>query len=538
MKLSAKITASFVSIVFFASVAFGATITGTVKGPDGAPFKAAFVQAQNPKMNMMMSVLSDKQGHYKLENLPAGEYTVQIRAIGYKADPRAQVSLTKDQKVSFDFALQVGVVHWTDISTNQAEALLPDGPNRQATMKTCFEGCHSFQHRFAPFRLDEDGWREKVNFMKYAQASFGGIGEGKWDDRFNNAVQYLSAVFSPDSKLPDSPTDVPGYEKTVRQFSDDALNIVYVEFNTLGGNPPLTRHRDPWSAWYDEKHGQVVVPYISGNGFGRMDLKTGKVEEYWLTPPADYTAKAGEVIFHSLVVAPDGTLWFTEAGRKILGKWDPATKEFTEYPDTVGKHSVRVDSKGTLWTSGGFLSKFDPATKEFTHFSETPPYNYQIYVGKDDNPWVTSPAAGKIGTLDAKSGKVSMYAYEDSKFHPHRLTIAPDGSVWFNGSEDKVVRFDPKTEKFTDFPIPGPNVGTYAIGYDQDGGVWYDSQWIDELGRVDEKTGKVTEYPFPQAENGIKEMLPDNHNRVWFASPANDKFGYFYLAGKTDRPIN
>ena len=531
-----KLMLSMSALVCSASIAAGATVNGTVKGPDGAPFKAAFVQARNAGMNMMMSVLSDKQGHYKLENLPAGEYTIQIRAVGYKADPRTKVSLTKDQKVSFDFALQVGVVHWTDISTNQAEALLPDGPNRQVAMKRCFEGCHSFQHKFAPYRLDQDGWREKAAAMKYEQASFGGIGEGRMDTQFAQAVQYLATVFSPDSNLTDSVADLPGYKQTVRQFSDDSMNIVYVEYDTLGGNPPITHARMPWSAWYDEKHGQVLVPYLSGNGFGRMDLETGKVEEYFLNPPDDYKAKAGEVIFHSMAPAPDGTLWFTEAGRKILGKWDPATKEFTEYQDTISKHSARVDSKGTVWTSGA-LAKFDPKTKEFTHFPEAPGV-YQMYVDKDDNAWFTAPGTGKIGTVNAKTGKLTQYLYPDAEFHPHRLTIPPDGTAWFNGREDKVVRFDPQTEKFTDFPIPGPNVGTYGIGHDMDGGVWYNSEWIDVLGRVDPKTGKVVEYPFPQAENGIKELLPDNHNRVWFASPTNDKFGYFYLAGKTDRPIN
>ena len=539
MRHAYKALALIALIGLFVTIVSAATVTGTIKGPDGAPFKGAFVQAQSTSLNMMMSVLSDKQGHYKLENLPASEYQIQIRAVGYKADPRPAVNLTTDQKTSFDFALQPAPIHWTDISTNQAEALLPDGPNKQVTMKSCFQGCHSFQHKFAPYRLDENGWRDKVAYMKWSQYYF--VGE-RMDTQFAQAEQYLASVFSPDSKLPDSPADVPGYGKTVHQFGDDAMNIVYVEYNTLSGNPPLGHNnRVPWSAWYDEKHGQVIVPYISGNGFGRMDLKTGKVEEYYLTPPAEYTTKFGGVGVHSMVPAADGTLWFTEQGRNILGKWDPATKEFTEYKDTpldksMGKHTVRIDSKGFMWTSGNPLARFDPETKKFTQFPEVPSI-YQIYVDRDDNAWFTEMKEdGGIGKVDAKTGKVSKYPYHG--FRPHRLTMAPDGMAWFNGSGDKVVRFDPKTEKFTDFPIPGPNVGTYAIGYDLDGGVWYNSEWGDVLGRLDPKTGKVVEYPFPQTENAIKELLPDNHNRVWFASPYNNKFGYYYLAGKTDRPIN
>jgi virginiamycin B lyase len=532
MKYFGKSMMAAMVVACFASITAAATVTGTVKGPDGAPCKGAFVQAQSTDLNMMMSVLSDKEGHYKLENLPASTYRIQIHVVGYKADPQANVKLTKDQKTSFDFALQPAPIHWTDISTDQAEAILPDGPNRDVIFRRCFEGCHSFQHKFAPYRLSEDEWRDKVKYMKWAQYFF--VGD-RMDTQFAQAVQYLGAVFSPDSTLPDSPADLPGYKATVRPLSDDALNIVYVEYNTLPGNPPLTHTRSPWSAWYDEPHNQVIVPYIHGNGFGRMDLKTGKVEEYFLNPPADYTAKSGGVGFHSIVPAKDGTLWFTEQGRNILGKWDPTTKEFTEYTDTVGKHTARIDSKGIVWTSGA-LSKFDPETKKFTHFPDVPS-TYQMYIDKNDDAWFTEMKAnGGVGKVDAKTGEVVKYPYHD--FYPHRLTIDPHGMAWFNGRSDKIVRLDPATGKFTDFPIPGPNVGTYAIGYDLDGGIWYNSQWVEYIGRLDSKTGNVIQYPFPQTENGMKELLPDRHNRVWFGSPYNDKFGYFYLAGKTDRPIN
>ena len=63
-------------IVFASSCADAATITGTVKGPDGAPFRAAFVQARHAGLKMTVSVLSDNQGKYIVENLPAGDYEI------------------------------------------------------------------------------------------------------------------------------------------------------------------------------------------------------------------------------------------------------------------------------------------------------------------------------------------------------------------------------------------------------------------------------------------------------------------------------
>src|SRR6202051_3871026 len=83
--------------IFAATCADAATIMGTVKGPDGAPFRGAFVQARHAGLKMTVSVLSDNQGRYFAENLPAGEYRVQVRAIGYKSNPKAGLNLTADQ---------------------------------------------------------------------------------------------------------------------------------------------------------------------------------------------------------------------------------------------------------------------------------------------------------------------------------------------------------------------------------------------------------------------------------------------------------
>src|SRR4051794_16872584 len=47
------------TVVFATSVADAATITGTVKGPDGQAFRGAFVQARNAKTKITVSVLSD-----------------------------------------------------------------------------------------------------------------------------------------------------------------------------------------------------------------------------------------------------------------------------------------------------------------------------------------------------------------------------------------------------------------------------------------------------------------------------------------------
>src|ERR1700694_5886084 len=113
MRSQIRLLALMSAIVLLGSVCHSATITGTVKGVDGAPFQGAFVEAQNTKTKITVIVLTDSQGHYRIEKLPTGEYRVQIRAVGFRAEAKTGVNLSTDQNASFDFALEKGIVRWS-----------------------------------------------------------------------------------------------------------------------------------------------------------------------------------------------------------------------------------------------------------------------------------------------------------------------------------------------------------------------------------------------------------------------------------------
>ena len=68
------------ALAFLPSLGHSATVTGTVKGPDGSPYRGAFVQAQNAATRIMVSVLTDKAGRYRItitDKAPAGSFTIQ-----------------------------------------------------------------------------------------------------------------------------------------------------------------------------------------------------------------------------------------------------------------------------------------------------------------------------------------------------------------------------------------------------------------------------------------------------------------------------
>ena len=74
MRLKTRFPALLSFMAFFCSVGSAATITGTVKGTEGAPFQGAFVEAQNAKTRITTIVLSDSHGRYRIPDLPAGDY--------------------------------------------------------------------------------------------------------------------------------------------------------------------------------------------------------------------------------------------------------------------------------------------------------------------------------------------------------------------------------------------------------------------------------------------------------------------------------
>ena len=165
MKFAVRIVAVTVAVLAAATFCYSATITGVVNGPDGSPFAGAFVLAQNTKTRISVDVLSAKDGRYRVENLPAGDYDLRIRAVGYKADPHPGVTLTPDQHASVDFALQKGAVRWNEISTHQGRLLLPEARGKDLLSGRCW-ACHEFQSRMASVHRDEEGWRDRVNYMR------------------------------------------------------------------------------------------------------------------------------------------------------------------------------------------------------------------------------------------------------------------------------------------------------------------------------------------------------------------------------------
>ena len=244
----------------------------------------------------------------------------------------------------------------------------------------------------------------------------------------------------------------------------------------------------PWSAAPD-KEGNVWMPYYGGaNKIGKLDPETGSVKEYDVP-------NENAVAIHSAYPAVDGNVWLAEFGINKIGKFDPKSEKLIEFADAYtpgkeglvaggSKHTVRVGADGIAWASGSRISRLDPKTGKFTDFSEPA---YGVIVDKDGNCWFSEyNAGGKIGRIDGKTLEVKTWNPPGSNtVYSRRLQIDSDGMVWFSQSgAGQIGRFDPKTETFKNYALPGPNASPYAMNLDRNHDVWYSSEYLDEVGRL------------------------------------------------------
>jgi len=510
----------------------GATITGTVKDMDGMPREGVFVEAHNDKTRMSFIVPSDRQGHFRIEELPAGEYQLSAEIAGYTADPLTGVKLSRDQAASFDWSLRKIPVRWNQISIYQAHQLWPASPARDKIFSTCFT-CHGFQTRMASIPRDAEGWSSRVKYMRAAMAF--GLADRLDDRQADEIAGYLTSLFGEASVLPKSPEDAPGYQATVRPIGGDSMKITYVEYDMPSPS------RMPFSAAPDT-HGDFWIPNFGvANQITRLNPMTGEMRDFPVP-------NVGTAAVHSAVPAGDGSVWLTEQGSNKIGRWDPRSQKITEFQDAYipgklgysagSKHTLRFDPGGNVWSSGNPLTRFDRKTQKFSRFDDIPS-TYDVKEDQDGNIWFTKPDTAQIGRVDWKTLRASLWSTPTPKSYPRRMQIAADGIVWFGEfNAGKIGRFDPKTEAFTEYPLPGPEPTPYGFGIDADNHIWYSSYNMDVLGRFDPKTGTTVEYPFPHSENTIRELFPDAQGRMWYGSPSNNKVGYFTLTMGAERSGN
>jgi len=85
----------------------GGRIEGKVTDPKGAAVAGASVTVTDEVNNQTLTAVTDEQGRYKIESLPAGVYTVVISATGFSEARKESVKLDDGATVPVDLRLEI-----------------------------------------------------------------------------------------------------------------------------------------------------------------------------------------------------------------------------------------------------------------------------------------------------------------------------------------------------------------------------------------------------------------------------------------------
>jgi hypothetical protein len=315
-KFAARLAAVLLALA--APAAWAATITGTVTGPDGAPFRAAFVRVQNMKTKMTTMVLSDSQGRYWADKLDAGTYEVWATWVGYRSDPFRQRNVTLDDgsRMRLDFTMKNDAVEWSQLTKYQAGTLIPQalGNGKDVLIQQCFN-CHAFAKIGAVGRHDVSGWKDEIDVMRLT-------GVARIRPEITEQVsKYLAAAFGPDSVTPESPAQLAGYQAVKQDrdyFSDESLNIIYVDY-ALTGDP-----RDRPGSARPDQNGKLWLEMSAG--LSRLDPDTGELKTWRLT-------NLSSNFIHEVLPTTDGSVWLTLEAQGGLARFDTGTEKFEVFID-------------------------------------------------------------------------------------------------------------------------------------------------------------------------------------------------------------
>jgi virginiamycin B lyase len=354
---------------------------------------------------------------------------------------------------------------------------LPDGPGKELAAANC-NACHTLLSRVGSGYTPE-GWRTVLRMMINQGAQLPA-------DQVEPLTEYLIKSF-PEKNKP-AGVVIPG-----------PANVSFKEWQVP---TPGSRPHDPLAArdgslWYT---GQLA------NVLGRVDPKTGEIKEFHLK-----TAHSGP---HGLVEDGDGNIWYTGNTESLIGKLDPKTGAVTEYPtpERGDPHTLIFDRAGILWFTMQNLNRIgrlDPKSGEIKML--TPPTTgarpYGMALNSKGAVFFVEFGTNQVGSLDPQTMEFREYKLPDPASRPRRIAITSDDIVWYSDySRGYLGRLDPATGKVTEWPSPsGPKSEPYGISAIDDV-IWYSESGStpNTVVRFDPRSEKFQSWAIPGGGNIVR----------------------------------
>jgi virginiamycin B lyase len=374
----------------------------------------------------------------------------------------------------------------------------PAGPGKEVFVAVC-GGCHEIGRARAGYT--PEGWRTVMQMMKNVAAP---VPADKWDVLTDYLIKSFPERPRPAAAKIDGPQQA---------------NIKLWQVPTPGSRP-----HDPMAA----KDGSIWYAGQLANKIGHFDPKTEQFKEFPLKTP-----RTGP---HGLVEDRDGNVWFTGNSSGLIGKLDPKTGNVTEYKMPEGvrdPHTLNFDQSGILWFTAqvsNVMGRLDPKTGEIKIIKSPTPNSrpYGLHVNSKGVPVVVLFGTNKIATIDPDSLAVKEYTLPDPGARPRRLALADDNTVYYaDFARGFLGRLDLRTGAVKEWQSPsGPQSQPYGIAFTK-GAVYYNESGAkpNTMVRFDPATEKFQTWVIPGGGDIVRNVDVTRDGNVVTANSLVNQIG-------------
>jgi virginiamycin B lyase len=277
---------------------------------------------------------------------------------------------------------------------------------------------------------------------------------------------------------------------------------------TQGSRPHDPRAAKDGSIWWT---GQLA------NKLGRVGPKTGAIREYTLKSP--YTGP------HGLAEDKDGNIWFTGNNLGLIGKLDPTTGVTTEYPlpDKAAKdpHTINIAPDGMVWFTvqgGNMIGRLDPKNGDIKLVTSPTEKSrpYGLMINSKGVPHFVEFGAPKIASIDPQTMAIKEYTLPNAGARPRRLAFSDDDTIWYTDfARGMLGRLDLKTGDAKEWQSPsGQKSEPYGIVFTK-GALWYNESGAkpNTIVRFDPGSEKFQSWAIPGGGDIVRNMdvTPDGN---------------------------
>lgn len=234
---------------------------------------------------------------------------------------------------------------------------------------------------------------------------------------------------------------------------------------------------------------------------------------------------------HGVIVGPDGAPWITDGGLNAIVRVDPASEAVQVFPlpgesGYANLNTAAFDGDGVLWFTGqsGIYGRLDPATGEVQAYPA--PHgagSYGIAATPDGDIYYASLAGSHIARINRDTGEATVLEPPTSGQGTRRVWSDSQGRLWVSEwNTGQVARYDPASDTWQEWRLPGETPRAYAVYVDEQDGVWLSDFGANALVRFNPGDETFDTFPLPTPNAAVRQLL-GRPGEVWGAESAADK---------------